>query len=164
MEKLDIAAEIARGEAMERPGTEDGAVTFLRDLAERFPDDARVAFAHAGALDYAGREVQAAQYRRAIALGLPDDLRPRMYVQFGSTLRNFGDVAGAVELLEEGHEVFPDDLAIACFLALARHSAGKPSAALAGLIAALLRVDANGGELFQRYRRALGTYAAELVD
>ncbi len=160
-----IADAIARGEAMERPGTVTEALAFFADLVARFPEDSRVVFAHAGALDYAGREHDAAtEYRRAIALGLPADLRSRMYVQFGSTLRNVGDRAGAVALLEEGHEAFPDDLAMACFLALARHSAGEQAEALAGLIDALLHVDASGKGLFERYQRSLGAYAADLRD
>lgn len=106
----------------------------------------------------------AAEYHRAIDLGLPEDLLPRMYVQYGSTLRNVGDRAGAVALLEEGMAAYPDDLAMACFLALARHSAGRESVALAGLIEALLRVDAGGTSLFQRYQRSLGAYATELRD
>lgn len=121
--------------------------------------------AHAGALDYVGREHDAATHsHRAIALGLPGDLRSRMYVPFGSTLRNVGDGAGVVELLEESHAAFPDDLAIACFLALARHSAGEPAAALAGLIDALLHLDATGRGLFARYQRSLGAYAAGLQE
>lgn len=158
-----ITSEIERGEAFETEGNEAVAVAYFEELIQRFPDDAQVVFAYAGSLDFAGREHDAArQYRRALDLGLPDDLRSRMYVQFGSTLRNVGDLNGAVAVLEEGAATFPDDLGIACFLALARHSAGREAAGLAGLLDALLHADAHGAGLFQRYQRSLGAYAADL--
>ncbi len=158
-----ITSEIERGEALETEGNEAVAVAHFEELIQRFPDDARVVFAYAGALDYAGREHDAAtQYHRALELGLPDELRSRMYVQFGSTLRNVGDLNSAVTVLEEGAAAFPDDLGIACFLALARHSAGREAAGLAGLLEALLLADSRGMRLFQRYQRSLGAYAADL--
>lgn len=158
-----IETEIARGEALSSAGRDDEAIAHFAALADRHPADARVAFARAGAFDSGGREVEAATaYQRAIALGLPEDLRPRMYVQYGSTLRNVGDPEGAVALLEEGTAAFPNDLAMACFLALARHSTGDEAEALAGLIEALLQADANGAELFSRYQRSLAAYAADL--
>jgi predicted Zn-dependent protease len=160
-----IEAGIARGEALSRAGEDDEAVAHFAALVARHPEDARVAFACAGALDSGGQEMEAAaEYRRAVDLGLPEDLLPQMYVQYGSTLRNVGDRAGAVALLEQGTAAYPDDLAMACFLALARYSAGRESTALAGLIEALLRLDAGGTSLFQRYQRSLGAYAADLRD
>ena len=160
-----IAADIARGEALSAADRDDEAIAHFVALAERYPEDARVAFARAGAFDSGGRERDAAtEYERAITLGLPEDLLPRMYVQYGSTLRNVGDMTAAVAVLEEGSETFPDDLAIACFLALARHSDGNTAGALAGLIESLLRADANGAALFPRYQRSLAAYAADLRE
>ncbi len=160
-----IPAEIERGEALGRDGAESESIAHFERMMSQHRDDARVVFAYGGSLDSAGREHDAAaQYRRALDLGLPDELRSRMYVQYGSTLRNVGDPAGSVAVLEEGAAAFPDDLGIACFLALARQSAGRPADALAGLIAALLREDARGTALFHRYQRSLGAYAAELKD
>ena len=160
-----VAADIARDEALSAADRDDEAIDHFAALADRYPKDARVAFARAGAFDSGGRERDAAmEYERAITLGLPDDLLPRMYVQYGSTLRNVGDTAAAVAVLEEGAEAFPYDLAIACFLALARHSGGDATGALAGLIEALLRADANGAALFARYQRSLAAYAADLRE
>ncbi len=160
-----ITTEIERGESLETEGNEALAIAHFEGLMGRYPDDARVTFAYAGALDSAGREHDAAaQYRRALDLGLPDELRSRIYVQYGSTLRNVGDLTGAVAVLEEGAAAFPDDLAIACFLALARHSADQSPAALGGLIEALLLADSRGAGLFRRYQRSLGAYAADLRE
>lgn len=164
MTELDaIEAAIAQGEAMERDDPE-GAIAWFAELEERYPDDARVLFAYAGAFDYAGREADAvAPYRRARELGLPEKLLPRWYVQLGSTLRNLGEHQQAIDLLEEGQHAYPDDVAIACFLALARQSAGDPDRALRTVIEAVL-AEAHRGRIDLRgYQRALAWYAADLT-
>ncbi|HEV2527534.1 MAG TPA: tetratricopeptide repeat protein [Thermomicrobiales bacterium] len=155
----DITTALDHGETLIL-ADDPGAVAFHARLADRYLDDARVAFAHAGAMDSAGDEHGALrEYRRALDIGLPDDLRQRLYVQMGSTLRNVGDVKGAVTLLEEGVAAFPDDLAMACFLALARHTAGQPGGAIAEVIRAILRADELGVIHLPRYQRSLRAYA-----
>lgn len=157
-----VATAIAEGDRLIM-ADDPGAIAFHLDLAERRPDDARVAFALAGAFDSAGREHEAlTHYRRARELRLPADLRSRMVVQMGSTLRNVGDTRGAIALLEEGAAEDPADVAVACFLALARHSAGQPDAALAGLIRGLVDAADAGAIPMPRYRRSLRAYAEDL--
>ena len=154
-----IAEAITAGEALIQ-ADDPRAVAFHIDLAERYPEDARVAFALAGALDSAGREHEAlTHYCQARGLGLPADLRSRMVVQMGSTMRNVGDIRGAIALLGEGVSEDPTDVAVACFLALARHSAGEPDAALAGLIRALVDAADADAVPMPRYRRSLRAYA-----
>ncbi len=155
----DITLALTHGERLIQ--TDDpGAVAYHAELASRHPADPRVAFAYAGSMDSAGDEHGAIrEYRRADELGLPDELRQRYYVQAGSTLRNVGDLEGAVRLLEEGVIAFPEDLAMACFLALARHSAGQPGAAVAEMIRAVLRADERGVIHLPRYQRSLRAYA-----
>lgn len=160
----DIAEAIERGEALEREGKPEEAIAYFEDLMARHPENADVVFAYAGALDFAGREVDAvAPYRRARELGLSDDQLPRWYVQFGSTLRNNQAFDEAVAVLEEGRRRFPEDAAIACFLALALHSAGKSARALRTVIEALLAEAAAGRIDLHHYQRALGWYALDLT-
>jgi cyanophycin synthetase len=162
-ERVSIDELIARGEAMEHVD-DDGAIAFFADLAERYPDDARVIFAYAGAFDSAGQEANAvAPYRRARALGLPDDELRRWYVQFGSTLRNVEAYEEAIAVLTEGHARFPDDVAIACFLALAQHSGGDPGRALQTVLEAVVAEAAAGRVDIRHYGRALGWYAKDLT-
>jgi tetratricopeptide (TPR) repeat protein len=162
-DRASIDSDIARGEAMEREDPE-GAIAFLEALAVQHTDDARVLFAYAGALDYAGREAEAVgPYRRAREQGLPDELLPRWYVQLGSTLRNLGEHAQAVALLAEGQQAFPEDAAIGCFLALAQQSAGDPARALRTALEVVLAADREERIDLRGYRRALGWYAADLT-
>lgn len=162
-EHESIAELIARGEALERDD-EAAAIAYFAELSARFPENASVLFAYAGAFDYAGREADAvAPYRQARELGLTEDELKRWYVQFGSTLRNVGEYAESVAVLSEGHTRFPDDVAIACFLALAQHSAGEPARALRTALEAVLAESAAGRIDLRRYDRALDWYAKDLT-
>lgn len=159
-----ISEAIERGEALERDGKPEEAIAYFEALVARHPDNADVVFAYAGALDFAGREVDAvAPYRRAHALGLADAQLPRWYVQFGSTLRNNRAFAEAVAVLNEGRQRCPEDAAIACFLALALHTAGDSGHALRTVIEALLAEAAAGRVDLHHYQRSLRWYALDLT-
>lgn len=159
----DIRRAIARGESLS--GSEPGGerVRFFEDRARRHPDDAEVQFALGGAYDSVGSEREAvAPYQRARSLGLPEDQLSRWYVQYGSTLRNNGDLAGATTTLTEGHARFPDDLPITIFLALAQHTAGDLGSALQVLLHELVRLEGTPIDL-HHYARAIGAYADDLT-
>jgi hypothetical protein len=87
---------------------------------------------------------------------LPEEERPRLYVQMGSTLRNLKQFARAVALLQEGVARFPDFLALKAFLALAEYSSGERDASLAAL--RLLISDHGNDPSMKYYARALGWY------
>ena len=142
----------------EDPGA---TVGYFRDLLRQHADDARALFEYAGALDFAGREAEAAPvYERAFSAGLSgDDLR-RGLIQYGSTLRNLGRFDEAVAVLREADAQFPGHDSVAAFLALALTSAGRCEEAVARLI--VLALDRIGGEELAHYQWALRNYAAEL--
>jgi len=139
--------------------SEDEVVAAIAGLvAERPEDDAAALFEQASALDYTGREAEAEPfYRRAIAAGLDRQRQAYAAIQLASTIRNLGRAAEAVEILqaEPGGDELDD--ARAAFLALARHDAGQPAEALAGVL------DALAGHMTD-YRRAVTEYAVELRD
>ena len=146
---------------MNREGRPAEALAILEDLLVQHPRDARAHFEYAGALDFLGREQEAiAPYRKAQALGLDGDDLPRFYVQLGSTLRNVGDTAAAIELLDEGRDRFPHYLPIRAFRALALASAGRSEEGVADLLDALVEL-ASGG--LDGYERAIRSYASALV-
>lgn len=162
-EQVSIEELIAHGEALGRVDHET-AIAFFADLAERFPDNALVIFAYAGAFDSAGQEAKAvAPYRKARELGLPDEALRGWYVQFGSTLRNVEAYEESISVLSEGHERYPGDAAIACFLALAQHSGGDSARALRTVIEAVISEAAAGRVDIHHYGRALGWYAKDLT-
>ncbi|OUE07506.1 hypothetical protein C5E16_09250 [Clavibacter michiganensis] len=136
----------------------DETVAAMRELvAERPAGDPRALFELACAHDLVGREAEAVPlYRAAIAGGLDAGHRPLAVIQLASSLRNVGEAAEAVDLLE----ALPDDEHAPgrdAFLALALHDAGRPTEALA---VALRRL----APTLPAYGRAVAAYADELAE
>ncbi|WP_173924204.1 tetratricopeptide repeat protein [Agromyces sp. Marseille-P2726] len=141
---------------------DDELITRIDEIAaERGDSDARAVFERAGARDSAGRPDQAVPlYRRALELGLDDEHRPQAVVQLASSVRNLGDVAEALRLIEHEHRDHPDAPyrdEVAAFLALALVSAGD---ARRGASIALTALAPH----LRRYTRSMTAYAAELVS
>lgn len=135
----------------------DETIDGMRALvAERRADDPRALFELACAHDFVGREAEAVPlYRAAIAGGLDAEHRPFAVIQLASSLRNLGEAAEAVALLEG----LPDDAHAPgrdAFLALALHDAGRPTEALA---VALRRL----APALPEYGRAAAAYAEDLA-
>lgn len=157
----DLTDAIQRGWEAADADAPEPAVAYFRDLLARHPQDPRALLAYASALDFAGREADAAPiYEQAFAAGLNgDDLRQGL-VQYGSTLRNLGRFDEAVTALRRADDQFPGHASVKAFLALALSSAGRCQEAVQILITlALDRIDSD--EL-QHYQRALRNYAADL--
>jgi tetratricopeptide (TPR) repeat protein len=159
----ELTDAIQHGWATADPDAPEPTVTYFRDLLARYPGDRYAMFAYASALDFAGREAEAAPaYEQAFAVGLDgDDLRQGL-VQYGSTLRNLGRFDEAVSALRQADDQFPGHASVKAFLALALSSAGRCHEAVQMMVTlALDRIDSD--ELKQ-YERALRNYAAELTS
>ncbi len=155
----NLYQKLAAGRALEKEGAEQEAIDYFHKLADEYPDNPLVEFEFGGAYDFAGQESEAIpHYRRAIELGLPDDELARAYVQLGSSLRNVGEYAEAVNLLTDACARFPQHRALRVFLALAQHSAHQPQAALVTLLDTLLM----DTDKLDGYSRAIGYYTDEL--
>jgi tetratricopeptide (TPR) repeat protein len=119
----------------------------MRELAAERPEtDPLALFELASAHDSTDHEAEAAAlYRRALALGLPDDLRRRATIQLASTLRNLGQPSDAL------------DDAVTAFLALCLADLGREREALSLALTAL-------SPHLPRYNRSLTNYAHMLLD
>ena len=137
--------------------SDDARIAAIAELASRLPvSDPRGPFELGGAYDSAGFEREAAaHYERAIELGLAGSAREQLDIQYASTLRNLDRTDEAIQLLRET----PANAELAgerqAFLALALHSAGRGSEAVAVAIEALI-------PHLSRYQRSLTHYAAAL--
>ena len=132
-------------------------------LLAAHPGDARITYELAGAHDSAGDEAAAVPlYEEALAAGLREPHRHRAQVQLASSLRNLGRVDEALAVLDDVATRHPDSLGVAAFRALAQHDAGRPTGALAALLAAVATTSTDPDVV--RYRRALTAYATALVD
>jgi tetratricopeptide (TPR) repeat protein len=118
---------LSGGWAVARREDPEPTIGYFRDLAWQHPGDASALFEYAGALDFAGREAEAAPvYEQAFSAGLDgDDLR-RGLIQYGSTLRNLGRFDEAVQIMRRADEQFPGHDSITAFLALALQRRAVP--------------------------------------
>lgn len=113
--------------------------------------------AQAYAHDKEGREREAARYYdQAFAMGVPEAMRKRFLVGYGSTLRNVGRADDAVGVLSQAVIDYPEYPALRAFLALALLDAGHPKAAVAAMLGVALDVAREGA--FEGYDRALSEY------
>lgn len=132
-------------------------------LADARADDLRAQVAAVYACDRLGRERDAVRYyAQAWDLGGPTgDERAGFLLGYGSTLRSVGRFDDALAILGQAVADYPEHAALRAFLALALHSAGHATLALATMLDAGL---AAAPDAFAPYRRALADYAQELQD
>lgn len=127
-------------------------------VEERDADDPDALFEWASVHDFLGREREAVPlYRRALDLGLSGDRLPQAIIQLGSSLRNIGEPAAAVDLLQGAPTSAITGDARQAFLALALHDCGDHAAALHVALEAL-------APTLPMYGRAVSRYAAELTE
>lgn len=122
----------------------------MRELiGERVDGDAL--FEWASVHDFLGREAEAIPlYRQALDAGITPPRQGQAIVQLGSSLRNVGRAAEAVEVLSG-----QDDPAARAFLALALYDSGRPAEALRTALTTL-------APTLPMYQRAVTAYADDL--
>jgi hypothetical protein len=140
---------------------EDDFLAEVERLVASLPEGSGVAdFERAAALDSTGHSDRAVPlYREALEAGLEGERRRRAVIQLASSLRNLGEVAESVALLEAERARTSDGLddAVAAFLALALADAGSGREGLAIALEAL-------APHLPRYQRSTANYARALVS
>jgi tetratricopeptide (TPR) repeat protein len=115
---------------------------------------ARAALTHALSLDAAGHESQAIPlYRRALAASLKGDDLHTALIGLGSSLRTTGKTQAAITTLRKARRLFPRDIVVILFLALAHYDAGQKDLAIRQLGDALLKESKQ--PRLKRYHRVL---------
>jgi cyanophycin synthetase len=129
----------------------------LLAMLDADPDDPRLMFEWASALDAAGHEAEAVPaYRAALRDGLREPHRHRAMLQLGSSLTVLGRVEEALEVLGKVREQRPTSAAAQGFYALALRAGARGDRALAVLMEALLAHAAEPDD--QGYRDVLLRY------
>ena len=152
-----LRAEASRLRALRQRGDHQDHLPAALALAARAPSDVEARIEAAFGLDRAGDEAAAVRhYDAAWQLGVPEPLRRRFVVGYGSTLRNVGRADEAVVLLTEELARDPGYAAytalatmLGCVLDLAERATGHPDAA---------------GHPLDGFERALGEYYQELLQ
>ena len=105
-------------------------------------------------LDAASREKQAIPlYRLAIARGLANEDLHTALIGLGSSLRTVGNTPAAITTLRKARRLFPRDIVVIMFLALAHYDAGQCDLVIRQLADALLNESTQ--PRLTRYRRVL---------
>jgi hypothetical protein len=140
---------------------EDEFVAAIDELTGELPDDEGAGpFERAAARDSTGHsDLAVPLYRQALERGLGGERRRRAVIQLASSLRNLGEVATSVELLEAELARTSDGLddAVRAFLALALVDSGREREAVSHALTAL-------APHLPRYQRSTADYARALVD
>jgi len=126
--------------ALREDGCLEEARTLLIHLSSVVPDDVQIAYQTAWIHDVLGLERQAIPfYIKALdGEGLSTIERRGALLGLGSTYRSLGMYTEAVDVLDAGVTEFPDDRAIAVFLAMSRYNTGEAKEAVSELLALLI--------------------------
>lgn len=154
--------EFSAAEAALKAGLVEEALQAYHAITVKHPESAKAWFELAGAYDLLGREREALpHYEQTAALGdatLPPEDRPRLYVQWGSTLRNLQKFEAAQKVLDEGLAKFPGYGALLAFRGLVAYSYGSHREAARLFLSGALAADGS----IEEYSRALRFYREKL--
>ncbi|MFC4139447.1 MULTISPECIES: tetratricopeptide repeat protein [unclassified Microbacterium] len=160
---MTLEAELDRIVAARNRDDMQPTIDALLPYLESHPGDARVLYEVGGAYDTAGEEAIArGYYERALDAGLEGDILRRCCVQYGSTLRNLGELDRSLEVFDEALRVFHGSPSLTVFRTLTLHAAGRADAAIAALLE-VIADDAAAPEL-DRYRPAIRGNAAYIAS
>ena len=138
----------------------------LLPLLDANPLNARVLYEVGGAYDTAGQEPAAAAfYERALDAGLSGDLLRRCYLQYGSTLRNLGELERSADVFDRARSDFPDSPSLAAFQAITLHASGHLDEAVASLLELVAgSVDSPDLERYKPAIRGNASYIRSLAE
>jgi tetratricopeptide (TPR) repeat protein len=126
-------------------------------VSERPEGDPEALYEWASVHDFLGFEPDAIPlYRQALQAGLDGARRSQAIIQLASSLRNVGDAAAAVGLLDGIRDDPTTGDAAGAFLALALHDLGRYDDALRVALDALARTLPLYGKAVERYAEHLG--------
>ena len=157
-----IEAGIERVVQARAEGRLEDALAAALELAERYPDDARVAYQAGWAHDSLGKESGAVPfYSRALSLpGLTAVERHGVFLGLGSTYRTLGRYEESLETLRRGVAEFPDYAPLKAFLAMTLYNCGEHKEAVSTLLNLVL--DTTDDAEVKSYSRAIALYARDL--
>ncbi|MCW1929015.1 tetratricopeptide repeat protein [Bhargavaea beijingensis] len=153
--------QLEQARSLGKAGRLEEAGELLILLAADHPDDARLQFECARAMDRTGKETSAVPYyKRAILLGLPESKLKDAYLGLGSTLRTLGRYRQSLAVLEKGSGRFPEDRALQVFRAMTLYNLGEHKEAMRLLLVNLADTAADGE--INKYEAAIRFYAGHL--
>ncbi|GAA4619631.1 tetratricopeptide repeat protein [Actinoallomurus vinaceus] len=160
----DRDSALSQAVLLREEGQAEQARVRLLELAERYPEDAEIAYQTAWAHDVLELEAEAVPfYERALnGSGLSIEDRHGAFLGLGSTYRVLGRYESSAAMFRRGLAEFPGDAALTTFLAMASYNLGESRDAVGSLLKVL--AETSGDPRIQSYRRAIGYYADHLDE
>ncbi|WP_346845751.1 tetratricopeptide repeat protein [uncultured Rothia sp.] len=135
----------------------EATIEAFTEIVKENPGHARALYELGGSYDTAGEEEQARiYYEKAREVGLDGPYLKRWYLQYGSTLRNTGELGKSLQIFDEAIEKYPESHAFRAFRAITLFSLERYGQAVGSLLKVI--ADTGGGEDIDRYRPALHGY------
>jgi hypothetical protein len=133
----------------------------LAALDGRHPNVAEINYQLAWTCDVLGRPSEALPYyQKSVALGLPPNEHSGALIGLAATLRQLGQSAAALDVLQSGKRQFPSNREFDAFLALTLHDEKRHAEATRLLVELLCETSDDPG--ITAYQRALRHAAAQL--
>lgn len=133
-------------------------VSAAEELHAAHPEDPRITYEYASALDSAGAEQAAVPlYEVALGAGLPEPHAHRARIQLASSLRLLGRASEALEQLDEVLATHPESVGARGFRALVLRDLGRSDEAVSELLAVITSTSTDTD--VEHYRVALAQYA-----
>jgi len=162
---MDIYSRASKLYHSAKPENREEAIDLLLQNSLQNPEDGKAWFELAGCFDFLGRESEALEnYVKVAKIGvhsLLEEDRPRLYLQWGSTLRNLGRLEESRAVLFDGAQKFPEMRALKAFLALTQYSLGAYKEAAQALFI-LLHSKYPDDSSMQHFARAFDWYIDHL--
>ncbi|MDP9843460.1 tetratricopeptide repeat protein [Streptosporangium lutulentum] len=152
---------LAQAVRLREESKRDEAREKLLALAERYPDDAEIAYQTAWVHDTLGLEAEAARfYERALSTdGLSAEDRLGVFLGLGSTYRVLGRYQEALKTFKQGLEEYPGDKGLRTFQSMALYNVGDAREAVSKLLKLVVE-----GQVVPEYGRAISYYADNLDE
>ncbi|RWR03961.1 tetratricopeptide repeat protein [Siminovitchia fortis] len=154
-EKLELALKLKFEGELEK------SRLLLLEILHDQPLNAEINFQCGQIHDALGLEEEALEfYKKAIKIGLPDELLKDAYVCLGSTYRVLGSYQKSLDVLSKGQDLFPDYRPLHIFKALTLYSLHEHQKAMEIMLKTLVETTSDAG--IGNYGRALRYYSEHL--
>ncbi|MFS0673434.1 tetratricopeptide repeat protein [Ornithinibacillus sp. 179-J 7C1 HS] len=135
--------------------------SIMLQLANAYPNDAKVQYQCAWSFDVLGEESKAVpHYEKAIKLGLAGEDLEGALLGLGSTYRTLGEYENSKRIFEKGKNLFPNNRAFDVFFAMTLYNLNQHDQAMEKLLTCL--VDTTENKDIKAYEKAIRFYSDKL--
>jgi tetratricopeptide (TPR) repeat protein len=151
---MNDKSELQKLRSSKNPDDRRKCISLLTQVLSSEPTNGEAWFDVASCHDFLGEELLAEPaYEKALQIGagqLPIEKRPRLFVQYGSTLRNNSKAQKALEIFEQGIKLYPEYAALKAFKALTLFRVGRFKESSQSMAQAIIQSRQNGWDGYDK--------------